>query len=200
MKRMLYLIILTFLIATQSNYAQTRKMVLDTMPFMQREIINTDTFFVYDLDEIKIYPEPTFDNRFEYWRYRRLVRNVKKVYPYAKMAGEKLEEVNDSIKNIESERLQKAYIKDIEEEIKEEYEDELKGLTITQGKILIKLIDRETGDTSYELVKDLRGTFSAIFWQTLARLFGSNLKAEFDPGGEDELLNRIVLMIENGQL
>lgn len=202
MKSVIYrfMILLLMLITTEKLSAQHQQTVLDSLSFMQREVIGDDTFFVYNLDEIKIYPEPSFDNRFQQWKYRRLVKNVKKVYPYAKMAGEKLEEVNDSIQKIESEKLQKAYIKDVEEEIKAEYEGELKQLTLTQGKILIKLIDRETGDTSYELVKDLRGAFSAIFWQTLARLFGSNLKAEFDAEGEDELLNRIVLMIENGQL
>ena len=71
---------------------------------------------------------------------------------------------------------------------------------LRQGRILLKLIDRETGETSYALLKDLKNSFSAVFWQTLARLFGQNLKSEFDPEGEDKLLNDIVLMIEAGQL
>jgi len=198
-KKIIYILLLVA--STTKLFAQqVHPTGIDTNSFLQREIYEGDTFFVYNLYEIKIYPEPTFDNKWQYWRYKRLVKHVKKVYPYAKMAGEKLAEVNDSLKHIKSEREQKAYIKTVEEEILAEYEDDLKNLTISQGKILIKLIDRETGNTSYELVKDLRGSFSAIFWQALARLFGSNLKAEFDADGEDELINRIVLMIESGQL
>ena len=81
-----------------------------------------------------------------------------------------------------------------------EYEEELKNLTITQGRILIKLIDRETSKTSYEVVKELRGSFQAAFWQAIARIFGSNLKTEFDPEGEDKMLNEIMIMIEKGQI
>ena len=76
----------------------------------------------------------------------------------------------------------------------------MKKLTVNQGRILLKLIDRETGNTSYELVKELRGTISAVFWQTIARLFGSDLRAQYDPKGEDKLIERVVRMIETGQI
>ena len=89
-------------------------------------------------------------------------------------------------------------MKQVEKELLDEYEDDLKKLTITQGRILIKLVDRETGATSYELVKELRGSFSAFFWQAFARIFGSTLKAEYDPYGEDRLIEEIVLLIDNG--
>jgi hypothetical protein len=88
----------------------------------------------------------------------------------------------------------------VENELMEEFSDELKSLTITQGRLLIKLIDRETGNTSYELLRELRGSFSAFFWQTVARLFGSNLKTTFDAEGEDKLIDQIVVLIENGQI
>ena len=101
---------------------------------------------------------------------------------------------------LKTDKQKKEYIKQVEKEIRNEFEGDLRNLTITQGRILIKLIDRETGNTSYDLVKELRGAFPAIFWQTLARVFGSNLKSRFDAEGEDKLLNEIVVMIENGQL
>ena len=97
-------------------------------------------------------------------------------------------------------KKRKEFINEAEKELRNQFEDELKGLTITQGRILIKLIDRETGETSYELVKELKGSFSAVLWQTVARIFGSNLKSEFDPEGEDKLINEIVMLIEAGQL
>lgn len=82
----------------------------------------------------------------------------------------------------------------------DDFGTELKKLTITQGRILLKLIDRETGDTSYELLKELRGSISAVFWQTIARIFGSDLKSQYDPKGDDFLIERVVKLIETGQI
>ena len=92
------------------------------------------------------------------------------------------------------------YIKTIEKQLMDEFGKELKKLTITQGRILLKLIDRETGNTSYELLKELRGTVSAVFWQTIARLFGSDLKSQYDPQDDDFLVERVVRLIETGQI
>lgn len=163
-------------------------------------VVEGDTLLFSNIPELTFYGPRQFKNRFEYRRYYRLVRNVKKAYPYAIMAKRKLDEVNTVMYQMKSEAERKNYMKQVEKEVREEFEDELKKLTITQGRILIKLIDRETGNTSYDLVKELRGNFSAIFWQTLARIFGSNLKTEFDADGSDKLINEIVIMIENGQL
>lgn len=171
---------------------------LDNINVLKRVIVDGDTLYVTSLQEVYIFPEPEFDSWWAERRYRRLVRNLKKVYPYAVLAGDMLEELNDELKEIDSERKRKEYIKKMEDELLAQYEDELKSLTISQGRLLIKLIDRETGDTSYELVKELRGSFSAFFWQALARLFGSNLKAEYDPDGEDQLIEQIVVRIEKG--
>ena len=91
-------------------------------------------------------------------------------------------------------------MKQAEDDIAAQFGPELKELTFTQGKILIKLIDRETSSTSYTLVKELRGSVRAFFYQGFARLWGYNLKTKYDPKGEDELIELIVLMIENGQL
>ena len=163
-------------------------------------VIDGDTIWVAELDEIYIFPTKKFSTRREYRRYTRLIYNVKKAYPWAKMAGEKLAEVEAEMLSLETEKEQKEYIKDIEKELLGDFTDDLKKLTITQGRILIKLVDRQTGETSYELVKELRGKVSAMFWQALARLFGSNLKSEYDSIGEDRLIEEIVILIEAGQL
>jgi hypothetical protein len=163
-------------------------------------IIDGDTLLLSSIDEVYIFPRHKFDSPRDYRRYRRLIRNVKKVYPYAKLAKNKLDEIEANLAKIESEKQQKEYVKQVEKELKDQYEEELKKLTLTQGRILIKLIDRETGETSYELVKELRGSLSAFFWQALARLFGSNLKSEFDSEGEDKLINEIIILIDHGQL
>ena len=163
-------------------------------------VIDGDTLWVADLDEVYIFPTKKFKIRRERRRYTRLIYNVKKAYPWAKLAGDKLAEMEDHMLSLETEKEQKDFMKLVEKELLKDYKDDLKKLTVTQGRILIKLVDRETGDTSYELVRELRGKISAVFWQALARLFGSNLKSEYEPEGEDRLIEEIVVLIENGQL
>ncbi len=159
-----------------------------------------DTSFVSELEMAVIQPRKRAVAARHTRQYIRLVYNVRKVYPYAKLAGEKFGEIMSNIDSLDSGKDERQYIKQIEDEILGKYEAELKNLTVTQGRILIKLIDRETSKTSYEVVKDLRGGFQAAFWQAIARLFGSNLKVEYDPEGEDKVIEEIMVMIENGQL
>jgi len=167
---------------------------------VRAKIVDGDTLWLADIDEVFIFPEKKFNSDWERRKYSRLIRNVKIAYPWAKLAGKKLEEVNAVMMTMKTENERKEYMKQVEQELLVEFEDDLKQLTITQGRILIKLVDRETGSTSYELVKELRGTFSAFFWQTLARLFGSNLKSVYDPYGEDRLIEEIIFLIDRGQL
>jgi len=133
-------------------------------------------------------------------RYNKLIFNVKKVYPYAKLAGSEYKVVSEDLLKLKTDKERRIYIKQLEDRLMSDYEEDLKKLTITQGRILLKLIDREIGETSYDVLRDLKGSVSAVFWQTLARIFGNNLKSEFDPDGEDKLLNDIMIQIENGQL
>lgn len=136
----------------------------------------------------------------DFRRYERQIYNIKKVYPYAIIVRTRLELVNEELKNVNSEKERKTYLRNVEKDVFAEYEDDISHLTITQGKILIKLIDRETQNTSYELIRDYRGKVSAAFWQGIARLFGTNLKAEYDRYGDDAALEMIVLEIEAGRL
>jgi hypothetical protein len=133
-------------------------------------------------------------------RYDRMIYNLKKVYPYAVIVREKMDEVNRNLGQITDEKERKKYLRGIEEYVLGEYEDDIRNMTITQGKLLIKLIDRETRNTSFELIKQYRGGFSASFWQGIARIFGTNLKAEYDPYGEDAMMEILVLQIESGML
>jgi len=167
---------------------------------MPAKIENGDTIVLANLDEITIPSDskPIFESKRAERKYTRLVYNLKKVYPYAKMARSKLGEMNEHFKTLSSESERKSYTKQVEKEIRDQFEDQLKDLTRTQGMLLIKLIDRETGKVSYDLVKELRGNFSAFFWQTLARLFGMNLKTKYDPTGEDRPIEDILLAIDAG--
>ena len=181
--------------------AQLEAQKVEELPtVMETVVIDGDTIPLYRFDPVYIFATPTFKNKREERRYGKLKRYVVKVYPYAKIAGEMLQDFDDTLATITSDYKRKKYIKSVEERLMNEFEGELKKLTIKQGIILVKLIDRETGNTSYDLVKELRGSFSAFIWQGLARLFGSNLKLEYDPNGEDSAIEDIVLRIESGQI
>lgn len=167
---------------------------------LKQMVKDGDTILHSTIQEVTIYPVPRFTSRRDLRRYERLVYNLKIVYPYAVMAANMLDEMNEAFMDLKTERERNEFVKRVERELMDEFEDELKSLTITQGRLLIKLIDRETGNTSYELLRELRGSFSAFFWQAIARLFGSNLKSRFDAEGEDKLIDQILYLIETGQI
>jgi hypothetical protein len=170
------------------------------MHLLKAEEVNGETLASIELQEIVVFPELEFDSRKEYKKYTKLVRDLKKVYPYAQKAKYKLIRMEREFRNLESERAKKRYIKKVEKEIKNEFKDDIKSMTINQGRLLLKLIDRETGNTSYQLLDELKGSFSAFFWQTAARVFGHDLKAEYDPRGRDWMIERIVVLIEHNQI
>lgn len=163
-------------------------------------IIDGDTILISNIEEVIIFPKPKFKTRREWRKYYRLIRHVKKVYPLVKTAGETYDSIAANLLSMPTKKEQKIYVKQMEKEITAKYEGAIRKLTITQGKILLKLIDREIGETSYDLLKELKGSFTAFFWQTIARIFGQNLKIEFDAEGKDKLLDEIMILIENGQL
>ena len=136
----------------------------------------------------------------DYRRNERLIYNIKIAYPYAVIARERLTQVNIDMEAMESERERRNYLNEVEKKMFAEFKEDLMKLTITQGKILIKLIDRETQNTSFELIRDYRGRINAAFWQGIARLFGTNLKAEYDRFGEDAEIEIILQDIEAGRL
>src|SRR6056297_4083688 len=193
------IIFLLFIFFALSLNAQKRG-DRDTIVVTRTVIENGDTIPNVTLSEVMIFPEKKFKNRYQAWRYRKLVRDLKRVYPYAQLAKKKLDQMEKEFLELETEKERKKYIKTIEKQLMDEFGSELKKLTITQGRLLLKLIDRETGSTSYILLQELRGNFSAAFWQTIARIFGSNLKSEYDPQGEDRMIERIVLLIEHNQI
>lgn len=161
---------------------------------------NGDTIPVIYMQPVWVISERGFKDPKEAARYNKLKRDVKKVYPYAILAAAKLKEYNVQLEKIPSEVQRKIYMKKAEKELKDQFEGDLKKLTVSQGRILIKLIDRETGATSYDLVRELRGTFSAFMWQSLARLFGTNLKSEYNGKGEDKAIEEIIQLIEAGRI
>ena len=161
-------------------------------------IMDGDTFAIIQLDMLTVQDEMKFANRKEKLAWDRLKYNVKKAYPYAIIASARLRSYENELKLISDESERKIYLKEAEKQLKKEFEGQLKKLTVKQGKILIKLIDRETGRTSYDLIRQLRGNFSAWMWENLALLFDSDLKAEYDPEGADRMVELAISQIESG--
>jgi hypothetical protein len=132
--------------------------------------------------------------------YYRLRFNVIKVYPYARLASIKINELNNHLATLSSNRERKQYTKDFEKQLRKDFQTSLENLSVNQGKIFIKLVDRETGHTSYEMIKDLKGSFNAFVFQTAATVFGHNLKDTYDPTGDDKTIEGIVQQIEAGTI
>ncbi len=177
---------------------------IDTIPqnsyLIQKVTRNGISMPEIEIKEVTIIARPSRAKRNEYRKYEKLIFNIKKVYPYALMVRRRLEKVNEDMKNITTEKERKEYIKTVEKDVFAEYEGDMRQMTITQGRLLIKLIDRETQNTSYELIKVYRGKISAAFWQGIARIFGTNLKDQYDAYGEDALIELIIREIDAGRL
>ena len=192
MKKTLFIVLMTAAFAmplsVQGQVSATRKVRFGI-------IVDGDTIPYYRLNEVKVIESASLLTDKEIRKNQKLIRNVKKMLPYAKIGKQRLDELERNIADMPK-RQRKEAIKQAD------FSDELKACTISQGMVLLKLIDRETGRTSYVLVDELRGKIRAGFYQTFARLFGYNLKSAYDPkhNKEDNLIERIVLSIERGKL
>jgi hypothetical protein len=183
--------------------AQTREDSLRSKPtlyFLKPEVLNGDTLPHVMLNEVTVIKPWEFKNRREYQRYNRLVRNIKVTLPYARMAAEKLAKINEELVSIKGNKARRQYLRDAESELFAEFEDPLRQLTFSQGKLLLRLIDRETGDTSYNLIREYKGGVPAFFWQGIARIFGANLKDKYDVEEEDKMIEHIIKLIDTGAL
>jgi hypothetical protein len=164
------------------------------------EIINGDSILFFDMPAVVIKPGikklPKFKNKKEVIKYNRLTRYVKKVYPYAQLASQKLKECEEEIKRDPESR--KKAMRKVEKALRKRYGSALKKLTVKQGKLLLLLIDRQTGLTTFELVQELRGSFNASMYQGIAVLFGHSLKLNYEPNGKDWMIEDIIRKIEYG--
>lgn len=164
-------------------------------------VVDGDTIPYYKLKTVVVSTRWALLTEKEIRKNQKLIRNVKKTLPYAKEARRRLQELDKELAGM-SERKRKEYVKQVENEILDEFKTELEHLTFSQGKVLLKLVDRETGNASYTIVADLRGKFRASFYNTFARMFGFNMKERYDPkrNKEDELLERVARSVELGRL
>lgn len=159
-----------------------------------------DTVAIVNLRDIYIFPQVKFRNKREEERYWKLVRDVKRTLPYAKMVYATLIETYEYIETLPDEKSKREHLKRMEKELFQDYKPEMKKMSLSQGKLLIRLIDRECNQTSFELAKAFLGGFRANFWNLFAGMFGASLKTGYDPDGNDKLTERIVVLVESGQL
>ncbi|MFB1002854.1 MAG: DUF4294 domain-containing protein [Bacteroidia bacterium] len=150
----------------------------DSAVMMRKMFMDGDTFYVYSFDEFIL---KEFNTNEEKKAYLKLVRNVKKVMPYAKLAAFRLQMMDDNLNQLTSKRAKTKYIKATEDAIKDEFISQLKKLTLSQGKLLIKLIHRETGNTTYEILKKYRGSASTMFYGMWAKMYSANIDTKYDP-------------------
>lgn len=165
-------------------------------------VIEGDTIPVVTLNTANVSSQRKARSQRYQRQWTKLHRNVVKTYPYAKVAGELILAYNDQLQYLETEAEKEAYMEKCEEDLKAEFEGDLRKMTTSQGRVLIKLIDRETGKTSFDLIKELKSGFTAFMWQGVAKLFGTNLKDSYDPFGneQDAMIEEIVGMIESGEI
>lgn len=159
-----------------------------------------DTIPYVKLPTVYIFKPLKFKNRRAETKYYKLIRDVKKTLPIAKEINGIIIETYEFLQTLPNEKARSRHIKAVEKGLKEQYTPRMKKLTFAQGKLLIKLVDRENNQTSFQLVRAFMGPFKTGFYQAFAALFGASLKKQYDPTGEDALVERIVLMVESGQL
>jgi hypothetical protein len=167
---------------------------------VSKTLVDGDSIQYLEMSPIYVYPEPTFKNKRQQEAYARLVKNVKRVLPIAKEARTMLIETAEYIETLPTKKERDEHLKRVEAAIVKEYKPKMKKLTFSQGKLLIKLIDRECKSTAYESIQAFIGPFRAGVWQAFAWMFGASLKKGYDPDGVDRLTERVVLQVEAGQL
>lgn len=208
----LYLIILgcicTLSISAQSNKnvaPEDRAIDMDNPTFVPtvkvgKVLDGGDSIQYMEMNNVFVYPQLTFKNKKQVGAYMQLVRNVKKVLPIAKEANQLLIETYEYLETLPNKKAKDEHMKKVEQEIIKTYKPRMKKLTYSQGKLLIKLINRECNSSSYDIIKAFLGPVRSGFWQAFAYIYGASLKKEYDSEGVDRLTERVVLMVEAGQL
>ena len=195
MKRKLIYALLLLILGTGTLTAQKKNGTF--LPFI---IEGKDTVFIDELPASKVYPKLPKQKGKEWRKYYRLVHNFSKVYPYALVARTLVEEADSTIATDNLKRAKKdKYVSKVQKELFTVFEKPMRGLTVSQGALLMKLIDREVGKSSYAIIKDYKNGMAAGFWQGIAKMFGTDLKKPYDPEGDDRNTEELVKIWEAGE-
>lgn len=194
MKKGLFLILLAAFLVPQA-------FALTTEPIqIPAEVTPTgDTIGLAFLHDVYVFPRMRFKNKKQEKFYWKTVRDVKKTLPYAKILAKEMEKTSELMQNM-NRRQKRKFWKQYEKLLFQRYEGSFRDMTASQGQMLMKLLDREAGVTSYDVIELYKGSLAANFWQGIAKMFGNDLKAEYDGKDKDKITERIILLVEAGQL
>ena len=167
---------------------------------VELQVSNEDTFYLARMHEVWVYPKMTFKNKRQERFYWKTVRDVKKTLPFAKLLTKEMVYADQQLAKIPDKKLRKKWWKQHEKYLFKKYEQHFRKMTASQGQMLMKLMDRESDRTSYEIIQHYRGKASANFWQFIAKLFKNDLKEEYDASDKDKIVERVINLVEAGQL
>lgn len=173
---------------------------LTPMMKVSKALVDGDSIQFVELNSVYVFPEPTFKNARQRAAFNKLVRNVKKVLPIAKEANQIIIETYKYLQTLPDKKSRDRHMKLVEEDIKRRYTPRMKKLTYSQGKLLIKLVYRECNSSAYDLIRAFISPVRAGFYQAFAWAFGASLTKKYDPEKTDRLTERVVLMVESGQI
>ena len=207
--RVLFLLTVIFLSISLSaqteGHPEDRQVYMDDPTFVPtvkvgKVLDHGDSIQYMEMNNVYVYPNLTFKNAKQAAAYNRLVKNVKTVLPIAKEVNQIIVETYEYLETLPDKKSKDEHMKRVEKSIIKEYKPRMKKLTYSQGKLLIKLVYRECDSRSYDIIKAFLGPIRAGFYQAFASLFGASLKKDYDAEGTDRLTERVVLMVEAGQL
>lgn len=164
------------------------------------QVSATDTFYLARMQDVYVYPKMVFKNKKQEQFYWRTVRDVKKTLPFAKLLAKEMQVADCQLAQLPDDKERRKWWRQHEKLLFKKYETSFRGMTASQGQMLMKLMDRESDRTSYEIIKHYRGKASANFWQFVAKLFKNDLKEEYDAADKDRIVERVINLVEAGQL
>ena len=202
---MLFCITLQTMAQTDDDKPENKEVDMDVPTFepmvkVGKVLLDHDSIQYVQVNNVYVYPQPVFKNAKERMAYNRLVYNIKKVLPIAKEVNHIIIETYEYLQTLPNKKAKDQHMKLVEACIKKEYTPRMKKLTLTQGKLLIKLVYRECNSSSYQLVKAFLGPIRAGFYQAFAWTFGASLTKKYDPEGDDKETERVARLVESGQL
>lgn len=204
MRRAICILILSLTtIHAWSNNHQNSPIPSHEMSFVEKvelQVKNNDTFYLARMHDIYVYPKLVFRNKQQERFYWKTVRDVKKTLPFAKLLAQEMVFADQQLAMIPDKKMRKRWWKDHEKYLFKKYEQDFRKMTASQGQMLMKLMDRESDRTSYEIIKHYRGKASANFWQFVAKLFKNDLKEGYDAEDKDRIVERVINLVEAGQL
>ena len=197
MKRLLYIVLCGFFLIPSLPGRAEKRPLLDSCMI---RIENGDTLYMAWLHELWVYPPMKFKNKRQEKFYWKTVRDVKKCLPYAKRITKDMEYADSELAKLPDDKSRRRWWRSFERQLFRKYEKDFRGMYASQGMMLMKLMDRETERTSYELIKQYKGKAAANFWQFIAKLFKNDLKEEHDASDKDRITERVINLVEAGQL